>query len=130
MGRVGFGALNFSNTPAFSAPLQKSFDVSTAHTTPVSTKPVEVPVIETKIVEAVSVSTSTYTAPKEPAYVNATVTEKVEVKEEVLVSSVKVEEKEVRNDYKPLDQMKYKNNPNIIFPEDPADGDNVCISCQ
>jgi ribonucleoside-diphosphate reductase alpha chain len=118
MGRVGFGALNFSSSPAFSAPLQKSLDMGTAHTTPAS---IPEPVVATKVVEEVLVSTSTYVSPKEPAQTSTVTMERVEVKEEVLVAQVKSDEsKEVKNNIK----------PNIIYPEDPADGDNVCIACQ
>lgn len=123
MGRVGFGALNFSNTPAFSAPLQKSLDMTatqeTAHTTPKTT-----PVVE-PVVSSIPKQEVVYT---QPIPVVTKVEEKVLVKEEVLIS--KPVENTDRNNYVPLDQMKYKNNPNIIYPEDPADGDNVCIACQ
>jgi hypothetical protein len=81
MGRVGFGALNFSSSPAFSAPLQKSLDMGTAHTTPAS---IPEPVVATKVVEEVLVSTSTYVSPKEPAQTSTVTMERVEVKEEVL----------------------------------------------
>ena len=134
MGRVGFGALNFANTPAFSAPLQKSFDVtSVAHTTP-QTVPVSAPVqpVVQSVVEEVLVSTTTYSSPVVEAVEPVIATmEKVEVREQVRAFEVSEAPKVAeRNDYKSLDQMKYKNNPNIIYPEDPADGDNVCIACQ
>ncbi len=134
IGKVGFGVINFSASLAFSAPLQKSFDVaSMAHTTPqvVPIMASVVPIISKVAEEEILVSTTTYSSMVEPTQSSIATIERVEIKEEVKVVEVsKFEQVVGRNDYKPLQSIKYENNPNIIYPEDPADGDNACISCQ
>lgn len=141
IGKVGFGALNFAASPAFSAPLQKSFDV-----TPVAT-PVSAPVAPVASIavtptkeeaihnisleEDILVST---TRPVTESFENRgfasvmkpapeTPKETVFVKEEVRV------EEAPRNEYKPLERVVGEKKYNIVGPEDPAD-DNICISCQ
>lgn len=137
IGKIGFGALNFANSPAFSAPLQKSLvmEEPVSQTFPQSTpKTVEPSVsapmggfasvskkIETEVkptmapaqpdifAEEVMVSTSTYKAESVP----------VAIKQE---NVIKVSET------KPITQTPI-NNSNIIGPEDPADA-NICIDCQ
>jgi hypothetical protein len=133
MGRVGFGALNFANTPAFSAPLQKSLEINeVAHTTPKVepvTATVPEPIVSSVTVEEkVVVSAGGFSSVSGNVHVESVKIEQVEVKQEPVLKQATMEVD--RNDYKPLGDIKYKNNPNIIYPEDPADGDNVCIACQ
>ncbi|KND49109.1 MAG: ribonucleoside-diphosphate reductase alpha chain [Parcubacteria bacterium C7867-003] len=140
IGKVGFGALNFASSPAFSAPLQKSLEIGAVmpESTPQTVSAVASVAVEVKkevvsnyspeapVQEEILVSTSTYSAASNPVQTSSAVLEKVEVKEKVaVVESAKPEQ---RNEYKPL-QAVTTNNPNIIGPEDPADA-NICISCQ
>lgn len=137
IGKVGFGALNFASSPAFSAPLQKSLDMNA--TMPVSTpkvmleevkiqeslpvssgkiepevKQIPMPVAQPDIfAEEPQVSTSTYKPVSEPLVV---------VQENVQVNVQRVSET------RPV-QTTPMNNSNIIGPEDPADA-NICIDCQ
>ncbi len=130
MGRVGFGALNFANTPAFSAPLQKSLTMDVAQSTP-KVSPTVAPaftpvqsVMQEKIVEEVIVSTTTY---KDSAPATTTIVDEIKVVEEY--KPVTPTNETPRNEYKPLESVGAKK-LNIVYPEDPADGDNVCIACQ
>lgn len=125
IGKVGFGALNFASSLAFSAPLQKSLDM-TAEPAPVfkpfvAPEPVSVPShshqsvsVKTEsieIEEEILVSTTT----KVPTIDNKEVTR--EVVEEVVVS------KATRNEYTSLGD--------INIGSDPADDENnICIACQ
>jgi ribonucleoside-diphosphate reductase alpha chain len=127
MGKVGFGALNFAASPAFSAPLQKSLTMDVAESTPQTTPKVS-PIVEpikTISTEEIIVSTTTY-KDNTPA-VTTTLVEEVKVVEEYRPAQPVNEAP--RNEYKPLESVGAKK-MNIIYPEDPADGDNVCIACQ
>lgn len=128
MGRVGFGALNFAKSPAFSAPLQKSFDVGSV-ATPAFVAPVVADAItkaeaieNITIEEEILVSTTTSTPVSEPKTAPVFVTETVvkEVKETVSVSSAP------RNEYTPLSSLNQNSGP--VDPSE--DENNVCISCQ
>ncbi|MBA3732947.1 ribonucleoside-diphosphate reductase subunit alpha [Patescibacteria group bacterium] len=146
IGKVGFGVLNFSNSPAFSAPLQKSFDVTSvpvpAQSIPVVT-PVEKPVMAAieVVAEAMKGGFSSVSMPsvekiessapvqahipssvKMPVYVEAVREEKKEVKHEQVFDQI---EKSSRNEYASLSSLANSG------PVDPADDENnVCISCQ
>lgn len=121
MGKIGFGALNFNSSPAFSAPLQKSFSIAetTPETVPAFTpRPVETIVFETK---------------KEEIIVEDLAKEAMEVmtKEESTISVTIPQKEVVQNIVKePVPVMASKVN-SAMGPEDPAEDEgNVCISCQ
>ncbi len=121
MGRVGFGVLNFSSSQAFSAPLQKSLDIKeTAHTTPQSIPQPTLTVTEEKI----SFSTEKVSSDNnlEVETVNL---ETIEIKHEPIKPPV-----QTNPNMNSLQNTSVKKKYEIIAPEDPADGDNVCISCQ
>ena len=126
IGKVGFGVLNFSNSPAFSAPLQKSLNMDPIPL-PVATPfiPEEAPSLTARIEditieEEILVSTSTKSKINNtisPA--ESMISNDVEVKEKILVSISK-------NEYTPISEL---SSTKVI--EDPADDENnVCISCQ
>jgi ribonucleoside-diphosphate reductase alpha chain len=134
IGKVGFGVLNFATSPAFSAPLQKSFDM-TGNQSPVLVPEVlpETP-IESKP-EYVPSHINAYVAKKEAV-------ENINLEEEILVSTTTYKPK---NDLPVFskenlikEEVLVKSNPSPIpvpnspvGPEDPAeDENNVCISCQ
>lgn len=130
MGRVGFGALNFAKSPAFSAPLQKSLDINPAPATPSPVfVPTPAPVISKAeaidnitIEEEILVSSSTYAPVSEPVSAPVLVAETIvrEVKETVSVASAP------RNEYKSLGNLSQSSGP--VDPSE--DENNVCISCQ
>ena len=131
IGKVGFGALNFANSPAFSAPLQKSMDIPApaplSHVVP-KIEPVTVreeKISNITIEEEILVSTTTISKIEVPVPTPV----QVKMPEPVVASSAH----EVyiapnpRNEYKSLDSL----NTNVVGPEDPADDENnVCIACQ
>lgn len=128
MGRVGFGALNFAKSPAFSAPLQKSFDVGGV-TTPAFVAPVTADAIakaeaiqnitiEEEILVSSSISSSTPEPVSAPVFVAETVVK--EIKETVTVASAP------RNEYTSLSNLSQNSGP--VDPSE--DENNVCISCQ
>ncbi len=128
IGKVGFGVLNFSKSPAFSAPLQKSLDMTPVAipVAPIISKPVPViasaPVIQ-EIMEEVPTPKPVESTIRvqSPAPVMITVPEPVK-KEEALVA------KEERNEYTSLNSLNVSAG---MGPENPADDENnVCISCQ
>ncbi len=147
MGRVGFGALNFAASPAFSAPLQKSLDMANTTPTGIPTMPIAEPVaakieaINNISMEEILVSTTTSvrSEPKVEEVARPIVAEEpiVQVaKEEVLVHAT-VATPAV--EYKPVEtqntarEQNYSNPPQSVTmgPEDPAEDEgNVCISCQ
>jgi hypothetical protein len=99
-----------------------------AETTP-QTMPKVAPILETQpmksiVEEEIIVSTTTY-KDSVPS-TTTTMVEEIKVTSEYKpVSQVETP----RNEYKPLESVGAKK-MNIIYPEDPADGDNVCIACQ
>ncbi len=147
IGKVGFGILNFATSPAFSAPLQKSFEIAES-TPPILTpeptpEPVSTPVpskipshvnaymakkeaVENiGLEEEILVSTSTFRSGDE--IISSTIiSDHISIKEEVLVGSLR------KPDLTELNQESKKETVNVIVgPEDPADEEgNVCISCQ
>ncbi|KND48173.1 MAG: ribonucleoside-diphosphate reductase alpha chain [Parcubacteria bacterium C7867-006] len=131
IGKVGFGALNFSNSPAFSAPLQKSLDVNVPTQAPI-VEPVAVVSPMTAKQEAIAnitleeeILVSTSIVKTEPVF-----SQPVMVKEEVVVQEKVLVSEAPRNEYKPLERVVGEKKYNIIAPEDPADSDNICIACQ
>lgn len=149
IGKVGFGALNFASSPAFSAPLQKSLEINQTVSTPT---PVAQAVVEQAVAKAeaianisieeeilVSTSAANNSQPL-TGFASAYKTETVKtvaspVQQTIVTTPVAKVEPVVaqsqQNEYKSFEEV--KNNVkkyNIIMPEDPADGDNVCISCQ
>ncbi|MEQ1561515.1 MAG: ribonucleoside-diphosphate reductase subunit alpha [Nitrospira sp.] len=128
MGKIGFGALNFASSPAFSAPLQKSLEmIEPVVVSPVLTPTIS-PVLEKEVLESVTfeeeilVSTTTVKTNVNHEPVTTVVSEHVVIKD---VASVPHNE---RNEYRTLESIAQKN---VIGPEDPAeDENNVCISCQ
>jgi ribonucleoside-diphosphate reductase alpha chain len=134
IGKIGFGALNFSSSPAFSAPLQKSLDITPSPVTPAFVKPVAPVVSETIIEEEILVSTSTISKSMPQAIPSMM---KSEVVEEILVgtmvSNTMIEsqpEERFESPAQPQIQTQKTFDPNVM-PEDPAEDEgNVCISCQ
>lgn len=131
IGKVGFGALNFNSSPAFSAPLQKSLDVNKiSNTTPVSI-PVT-PVVEPAVAKAEAIANISL---EEEILVSANIV-KEETKNSSGFSSVYkpepvLEPTTVSGGYRSLEEVKVTTKKyNIIAPEDPADSDNICIACQ
>ncbi|MFZ2621425.1 MAG: ribonucleoside-diphosphate reductase subunit alpha [Minisyncoccia bacterium] len=136
IGKIGFGALNFASSPAFSAPLQKSLNIE-AKIEPSSMPFIPEPqptVAEIKaskiedisIEEEILVSTSTKSridhgvlSSVQSTVISDTVI--IDIEEKVLVAN-----KPPRNEYQSLDTIS-----SSIGPEDPADNENnICISCQ
>jgi ribonucleoside-diphosphate reductase alpha chain len=119
MGRVGFGALNFATSAAFSAPLQKSFSV--AESTPM-TAPAFAPahvdmVLEKRVVEEVVVEDLAQEAMK------------VMTTEESTVSiSMPVNEVVIKKEPVPVPVQTVKAHVDVVDPAE--DEGNVCISCQ
>ena len=123
IGKVGFGALNFANSPAFSAPLQKSFRIDdSAPDEPLFVVPQTAPqevtlekekmIIETSIVSPISSNESMVI--KETIQV-------METEDEPMVS--------VRITHTPPEVT--NTDTGQIGPEDPAEDEgNICISCQ
>lgn len=145
IGKVGFGALNFGTSPAFSAPLQKSLDVEIPVSTPVSEpinissvkvesiiSPVKTEAIQNiKLEEEILVST-TRIIEDEPSQIGfSSVSKPVEIKtpEPALVREEVLVRETPRNEYQSLEKVVGGKKYNIIGPEDPAD-DNICLSCQ
>ncbi len=135
MGKVGFGALNFAASPAFSAPLQKSLEMEPVVSPIVS--PIPTPSMNREVIESIKIEeeiiTSSVSRPG-PGFASVT-SEKVVVKEEVVVTQVAskaptpVAAPAPRNEYKPIQEM--STDKVVVGPEDPAeDENNVCISCQ
>lgn len=125
IGKIGFGVLNFANSPAFSAPLQKSLDIATELT------PVFVPepsLVNTAKIEDITfeeeILVSTSTKSREDGTISSIqtiVSDTVVMGEKVPVA------KSQQNEYTPISSL----NNSTIGPEDPAeDENNVCISCQ
>jgi ribonucleoside-diphosphate reductase alpha chain len=138
IGKVGFGALNFGTSPAFSAPLQKSLDVESPMTV-FSPEPVTVSAVMPTKEEAISNITIEEeilgSATKQSGgFSSVTGQNNISYPVQPLVNNVQNFEpvaQNQKNEYKSLEEV--KNNIkkyNIIAPEDPADGDNVCIACQ
>lgn len=140
IGKIGFGVLNFASSPAFSAPLQKSFEI--AESTPEST-PSKIPefvphtptfvdalALKKDAVENISfeeeilvASTTTMDGSREVPV--SIISDRVTIKEEVLIGTLKTE----NNHLHQQEFNQTKNNP--VGPEDPAeDESNVCLSCQ
>ncbi len=130
MGRVGFGALNFEKSPAFSAPLQKSLDIGSSIPSPVSTPvpaqavtPVvtkEEAIKDIAFEEEILVSTTKQYESPTPSPVKIPEPIKMEIREEVLVANTP------KTTYAPISSI----SPSL-GPEDPSeDENNVCISCQ
>ena len=108
IGKFGFGVLNFANSPAFSAPLQKSLSIEEPVPSPTFVpEPVIQEIKQETIQEIVQeiVTESEPMIPEDTKFLN--------INEDPLVS-VKVS---------------HSSQNNIIGPEDPADA-NICISCQ
>ena len=146
IGKVGFGVLNFASSPAFFAPLQKSFEINDG-TTPISVpepianpnptptpEPVYVPshvnayvakkeaMENIKLEEEILVSTTTFSSESSSSPLSSIISEKITVREEVLVRESPKTEQISREEV---------SETNIIGPEDPAEDEgNVCISCQ
>jgi ribonucleotide reductase alpha subunit len=131
IGKIGFGALNFATSPAFSAPLQKSMEMSEpvapapspfSHpVAPVFSNTAKIENIS--IEEEILVSVSTKTMP-EMTYVTP---EAPKIVEKMVVEEVVLAPKPSRNEYASLGSLHNK----VVGPEDPAeDENNVCISCQ
>jgi ribonucleoside-diphosphate reductase alpha chain len=135
MGKIGFGALNFANSPAFSAPLQKSFDSAPlapspapqpiAQSTPIATpvvSPIASPEAEPVMAAAAAepaVSTrgfaSVAPAPAAPVI-------KEELSRELPFNDAPMVSGRVERPETPV---------TALGPEDPAEDEgNVCISCQ
>ncbi len=153
IGKIGFGALNFATSPAFSAPLQKSLEMNPIP----SFVPVEEPVIavtptaeeiKAEAIENISfeeeILVSTSTAQREPTPKEAVAQEiKREVKQEIkreIKTEEPVREKVLvtatvtptQNEYNAQTAAAMTNSPvNVVGPEDPSeDENNICISCQ
>jgi len=105
IGKVGFGMLNFANSPAFSAPLQKSL---------ITEEPISVPV-----------------APVVPIFTPEPVAQFVAEENQPPTSSMLDEIKSLSMEEEPLvsHRISSPDSSNVIGPEDPADA-NICISCQ
>jgi ribonucleoside-diphosphate reductase alpha chain len=138
IGKVGFGALNFGTSPAFSAPLQKSLDVESPMTV-FSPEPVTVSAVMPTKEEAISNITIEEeilgsSTKQSGGFSSVTGQNNISSPIRPLVNNVQNFEpvaQNQKNEYKSLEEV--KNNIkkyNIIAPEDPADGDNVCIACQ
>ncbi|MFZ2522654.1 MAG: ribonucleoside-diphosphate reductase subunit alpha [Minisyncoccia bacterium] len=143
MGKVGFGILNFASSPAFSAPLQKSFEIN--ESTPPTVFPLpEVPspfpehitaynlkkeaVENITLEEDILVSTTTFRSGIENSPITQ-ITEHITIRDEVLVGAP---QKQVSLATESGFAHSGEREANIIVgPEDPAeDENNVCISCQ
>ncbi len=110
MGKVGFGALNFNSSPAFSAPLQKSMLSETPVATPV-------PVAQPVAVQIEHVPEPVAEAP---------VVAEIKPEPVVVQPAEPVVEKAPRNEYASLSSLRA-----VVGPEDPSEDEgNVCISCQ
>ena len=151
IGKVGFGALNFSNSPAFSAPLQKSLTMDMPAQTFAHTTPETVTRVETIVSETVTVNQPTLTNDPAPATV---VTEMV--REEMIISTSPVAENIATRSPAPTNKIEepayqrveeevrveavshsheqvpvQKTSSSVVGPEDPAEDEGlVCISCQ
>lgn len=151
LGKVGFGALNFATSPAFSAPLQKSLDIGAS---------VGAPIKVVEVSGATSVTSETVTFVTEPTKTSpevvATVVEEIKtevfqdikIEEEILVSTTtakpvgfaqvsiptpmpEVVKEEVFASVPQKQQVPVSSGNVVVGPEDPAeDENNVCISCQ
>jgi ribonucleoside-diphosphate reductase alpha chain len=145
IGKVGFGALNFGTSPAFSAPLQKSLDVDVPVSAPISepvsissiavepiVSPVKTEAIQNiKLEEEILVSTTRIIEDEPIQKGFASVSKPVEIKkpEPVLVREEVLVRETPRNEYQSLEKVVGGKKYNIIGPEDPAD-ENICLSCQ
>jgi ribonucleoside-diphosphate reductase alpha chain len=125
MGRVGFGILNFANSPAFSAPLQKSFTID---------NPVEE--LLPKVMPAPALSRVEIMEVAREEVIISNVVENVVIKDPVQTTIVSsdVQIKEEVFIPKATITPDYNKSPDFntsVGPEDPADDENnVCISCQ
>jgi ribonucleoside-diphosphate reductase alpha chain len=123
IGKIGFGVLNFASSPAFSAPLQKSFSIeqeavpAPEQFTPVPMVPVPSPVnVEKEIVREEVLRASLSTQNAAPMQV----TIEMASKEEVFAPKNTVHDNSSQNSFS-----------DSFGPVDPADDENnVCISCQ
>lgn len=144
MGKIGFGALNFANSPAFAAPLQKSLDMSPApevfvpRITPepvriVHEAPKEVPKEVTReetIREEIKISSNTAEniVNHDSSSIASNVQTEVKPREEVFVPAPSP-----RNEYSSLSSFNQNSSSagQVVGPEDPAEDEgNVCIACQ
>ena len=140
IGKVGFGALNFVNSPAFSAPLQKSLKIEEpvpssplfvpeVPSSPVHFAPsVPVPATSIPMVESKQVETSDYLA--------AEAMQVMEREEEPMVSvrithpapvgfAAVSQRAEIPKQTEAFDSQE------VVGPEDPAEEEgNICIDCQ
>ncbi len=110
-GKTGFGVLNLSASPAFSAPLQKSLGIASEPEFVPIPSPIQEPVkVENKVEKIVNVVT-------------------VQDMTSAYVSESKSIESVFMNEEEPLVSVRISHSDGGM-PEDPADGPNVCISCQ
>lgn len=125
IGKIGFGVLNFANSPAFSAPLQKSLDIATELT------PVFVPepsLVNTKKIEDITFEEEILVSTSTKSRDDGTISSIQTIVSDTVVMGEKVPvAKSQRNEYTPISSL----NNSTIGPEDPAEDEgNVCISCQ
>jgi hypothetical protein len=152
MGRVGFGVLNFANSPAFSAPLQKSLDMNPVATpTPFVVEPVlvtdtktvindisqEEKIVSASIAEEVShVSKSGFAAVFSETRTPAAKIEKSFEKElEPVFVQQTISQPAMQMASAPISQSASQSShnsvPNADIGVDPAEDESmVCISCQ
>ncbi len=128
IGKVGFGVLNFSSSPAFSAPLQKSLTIDESNPSEPMFVPSEAPAT-VKVVEEIKVEPTPVASQviiKETVAVEtvANIGDTIQIEEEPMVS--------VRISHQIPTPEVNTPTPNVSFgPEDPAEDEgNVCISCQ
>ncbi|MSU45347.1 MAG: ribonucleoside-diphosphate reductase subunit alpha [Candidatus Zambryskibacteria bacterium] len=132
MGKVGFGALNFATSPAFSAPLQKSLEIKESVMSPVVPE-VVAPLVSNIVIENVSL---TKEMPVGTPVVVGSVGGFASVAKAPVFATVAAADPVVpsapqmpRNEYKSLQNVVV--DKQVLGPEDPAeDENNMCISCQ
>ncbi len=129
IGKVGFGVLNFSKSPAFSAPLQKSLEMEAPEPqeipSPVVAPPQQPVIASNEVMREIIMEEvpPVVQAPIQPM-VQATPVVAAKVAEEVLVGAT------VQMQAPPTQNYSSTQNSSGSF-DDPADNENnICISCQ
>jgi len=156
MGRLGFGSLNLSTTPAFSAPLQKSLEMVDPTPVPMEAIPifasVQMPIVEDVIPSKPTTGGFASVVGLSPRAPDSSVTGAVagvmseedplvsvrithHVPEPVVVNKEPVYPTEHVVGHIPAQHVPARdmstNQTNVLGPEDPSeDENNVCISCQ
>jgi ribonucleoside-diphosphate reductase alpha chain len=133
IGKVGFGALNLSKSPAFSAPLQKSLDMGTPVESPVHIPvPVHVSTHQPVISEPIHPRPMSQSTPMTMAEASQVILNRAEQTPVVAPPSSQVPQ---YTSSEPLLSMAQNTDRAMVTatigPEDPADNENnVCIACQ